>query len=166
MKSVGNLSPSSTSTFVTCPTCFKEFTTDPVFCIGCDTYLPHPGVGCKASLGSRAAAILLDSTFIFLLSFLFFFGPLGIIAAIGLLFYSLLLFTEGRTLGKKAMGLQVVSRRDGVPLNFLLMLLREWPAKWVSSFFFGLGFFWIILDRDSQGWHDKIAGSVVLRTRR
>jgi uncharacterized RDD family membrane protein YckC len=26
-----------------------------------------------------------------------------------------------------------------------------------------LGFFWILWDKDQQGWHDKIAGTVVVR---
>jgi uncharacterized RDD family membrane protein YckC len=26
-----------------------------------------------------------------------------------------------------------------------------------------LGFFWIIWDAEKQGWHDKIAGTVVVR---
>jgi uncharacterized RDD family membrane protein YckC len=27
----------------------------------------------------------------------------------------------------------------------------------------GLGFIWIAFDREKQGWHDKIAGTVVVR---
>jgi uncharacterized RDD family membrane protein YckC len=27
----------------------------------------------------------------------------------------------------------------------------------------GLGFFWIAIDDNSQAWHDKIAGTVVVR---
>jgi uncharacterized RDD family membrane protein YckC len=28
---------------------------------------------------------------------------------------------------------------------------------------FFLGFLWIIFDREKQGWHDKIAGTVVIK---
>jgi uncharacterized RDD family membrane protein YckC len=31
---------------------------------------------------------------------------------------------------------------------------------------FFVGFLWIILDRDKQTWHDKIAGTVVVRSPR
>jgi uncharacterized RDD family membrane protein YckC len=30
----------------------------------------------------------------------------------------------------------------------------------------GLGFLWIVFDEDRQGWHDKIAGTLVVRTTR
>jgi hypothetical protein len=43
------------------------------------------------------------------------------------------------------------------------MLVRELIGKLVSGFFAGLGFFWAIWDRDSQAWHDKLAGTVVVR---
>ncbi|MBI4998962.1 MAG: RDD family protein, partial [Rhodocyclales bacterium] len=29
-----------------------------------------------------------------------------------------------------------------------------------------LGFVWVAFDRRKQGWHDKLAGSVVVRTKR
>ncbi len=35
-----------------------------------------------------------------------------------------------------------------------------------SFFFFGLGFLWIAFDANKQGWHDKIASTVVLRRQR
>lgn len=43
------------------------------------------------------------------------------------------------------------------------MLLRETLGKFVSSLFLGLGMFWAIWDKDRQTWHDKIAGTVVIR---
>lgn len=43
------------------------------------------------------------------------------------------------------------------------MLLREVIGKWVSGLVFGLGYFWAIWDKDGQTWHDKIAGTVVVK---
>jgi hypothetical protein len=37
------------------------------------------------------------------------------------------------------------------------------PAVVAQAHTFFLGFFWIGWDRDKQGWHDKIAGTVVVR---
>jgi uncharacterized RDD family membrane protein YckC len=43
------------------------------------------------------------------------------------------------------------------------MLLREIVGKWVSGLLIGLGYFWAIWDKDGQAWHDKIAGTVVIK---
>ncbi|MBI5649101.1 MAG: RDD family protein [Chloroflexi bacterium] len=32
-----------------------------------------------------------------------------------------------------------------------------------SGFVFALGFIWILFDTDKQGWHDKIAGTYVVK---
>ena len=37
---------------------------------------------------------------------------------------------------------------------------------YVSLLFLALGFFWIALPPRKQGWHDKLAGTVVVRRRR
>jgi uncharacterized RDD family membrane protein YckC len=46
------------------------------------------------------------------------------------------------------------------------MLVREVVGKMVSGFFFGLRYFWAIWDPDNQAWHDKIAGTLVVRKMR
>jgi uncharacterized RDD family membrane protein YckC len=44
-------------------------------------------------------------------------------------------------------------------------LVRGLGAAFSILVFF-LGFLWIAWDRDKQGWHDKIAGTVVVRVPR
>ena len=68
--------------------------------------------------------------------------------------------TTGRTLGKMFFGLQVVSA-DGTPISFGIAFLRA-VGYLVSSALFNLGFIWIAFDKRKQGWHDKIAGTVVI----
>jgi uncharacterized RDD family membrane protein YckC len=68
---------------------------------------------------------------------------------------------KGTTLGGIVLKLQVV-RHDGRPLTFLVALVRGLAAAFSAVVFF-LGFFWIGWDREKQGWHDKIAGTVVVR---
>jgi len=68
---------------------------------------------------------------------------------------------KGTTVGGIVTGLKV-ARLDGQPLSFVVALVRA-LAAWFSAVFLFLGFFWIAWDRESQGWHDKIAGTVVLR---
>ena len=59
------------------------------------------------------------------------------------------------------LGLKVV-RLDGQPVTFVVALVRA-LACLLSMFVFFLGFLWIAWDREKQGWHDKIAGTVVVR---
>jgi len=42
------------------------------------------------------------------------------------------------------------------------MLFREWIGKWISALVFLAGFLWIILDKENQGWHDKLASTYVV----
>ena len=94
-------------------------------------------------------------------------GSFGLsISAFYLLLY-MIYFTyfhglNGRTPGKSLLGLQVVTA-DGSPLSFGIAFLRS-VGYLVSSLLFTvpLGFIWIVFDKKKQGWHDKIAGTVVI----
>ncbi len=66
----------------------------------------------------------------------------------------------GRTPGKSLLGVQVVSV-EGSPISFGTAFLRA-VGYIVSSLFLCLGFIWIGFDKKKQGWHDKIAGTVVI----
>jgi uncharacterized RDD family membrane protein YckC len=57
-------------------------------------------------------------------------------------------------------GLQVVSA-DGAPISFGIAFLRA-VGYLVSGALFNLGFIWAAFDKRKQGWHDKIAGTVVI----
>ena len=86
-------------------------------------------------------------------------GPLFCLVAIA--YFAGLWAWKGTTVGGIVLNLQVV-RQDGHPLTFLTALVRSLAALFSILVFF-LGFFWIGWDRDKQGWHDKIAGTVVVR---
>lgn len=68
--------------------------------------------------------------------------------------------STGRTPGKMLLGLQVVTT-DGSPLTFGSGFLRS-VGYLVSGMVFCLGYIWIGFDKKKQGWHDKIAGTVVI----
>ncbi|HPD56894.1 MAG TPA: RDD family protein [Smithellaceae bacterium] len=68
--------------------------------------------------------------------------------------------TTGRTPGKMILGLQVVGE-DGKPLTFGIAFLRA-VGYFISSIVLNLGFIWVAFDKRKQGWHDKIAGTVVI----
>ena len=68
---------------------------------------------------------------------------------------------KGATLGGMICHLHVV-RLDGRPVDWSTAIVRALGC-FLSLFIAGLGFIWIAIDRESQGWHDKIAGTVVVR---
>lgn len=65
------------------------------------------------------------------------------------------------TIGGIVVGLRV-ARLDGRPLEWPVALVRTLGA-WLSTVVFFLGFFWIAWDADRQGWHDRLAGTVVVK---
>jgi len=68
--------------------------------------------------------------------------------------------TTGRTPGKMLLGLQVLSA-DGTPISFGIAFLRA-VGYLVSGALFNIGFIWAAFDKRKQGWHDKIADTVVI----
>lgn len=70
--------------------------------------------------------------------------------------------SSGQTLGKALMGVRVVSV-SGRPLTFLQAFLRFLLYP-ISAFIFFLGFIWILVDNQRQGWHDTIARTYVIYT--
>ncbi len=75
--------------------------------------------------------------------------------------WALVLFARGTTPGKRLLGMRVV-KADGRNAGFFTMLAREWIGKPISGLFFLLGYLWILFDRDSQGWHDKLVSTYVV----
>jgi uncharacterized RDD family membrane protein YckC/cytoskeletal protein CcmA (bactofilin family) len=71
---------------------------------------------------------------------------------------------KGTTIGGIVCGLKVV-RRDGADLNWDTAIVRALGC-FLSMVVCGLGFLWIVFDEDRQAWHDKIAGTLVVRTPR
>jgi uncharacterized RDD family membrane protein YckC len=65
---------------------------------------------------------------------------------------------SGQTPGKRVLGLRVM-RKDGSRLSLGNALLRQ-IGYWISTVFF-LGFLWILFDNRRQGFHDKLAGTIV-----
>lgn len=71
---------------------------------------------------------------------------------------------KGTTIGGIICNLRLV-RVDGAPLRFVDAVVRALSA--IFSFAaLGLGCFWILRDPESQAWHDKIAGTYVVKVPR
>ena len=69
---------------------------------------------------------------------------------------------SGQTPGKRMLGLRVV-QAGGEHMTPGIALLR-WVGYIISKTPLFLGFIWAAFDGRKQGWHDKIAGTCVIRT--
>jgi uncharacterized RDD family membrane protein YckC len=69
--------------------------------------------------------------------------------------------TRGSTIGGSVFDLRVV-RLDGRPIDWETAIVRALSC-FLSMVVVGLGFIWIAFDGNKQAWHDKIAGTVVVR---
>ncbi len=78
-------------------------------------------------------------------------------------YYLIFWIWRGATPGKMLCGLEIrTSENEKLrPGQAVLRLLAYIP----SLLFFGIGFFWIGIDKNKQGWHDKIAGTLVVKRR-
>ncbi len=72
-------------------------------------------------------------------------------------------YFNGQTLGKIMLGLRVV-KKNGRRISWLDALLRNVFGYTISGIFL-LGYIWAVFDRENQGWHDKMAGTVVVDER-
>ncbi|TMH89216.1 MAG: RDD family protein [Betaproteobacteria bacterium] len=68
---------------------------------------------------------------------------------------------QGATPGKIAIAARIVDAQTGQPPSTARLAVRLF-AYVVSALALSLGFLWIAFDRRKQGWHDKIAGTVVI----
>ncbi len=112
----------------------------------------------KATFWQRMAAGFLDLVLLVILGAIVSGPPLALIVALA--YFAGLWTWRGTSIGGIVLGLKVV-RMDGQPVTFAVALVRALAAAFSGIVLF-LGFFWIAWDADKQGWHDKIAGTVVL----
>ncbi len=144
---------------------------------------PAPGIE-FGGFGARLVAYIFDGLIVALITFVLFVIGGGVLVAgasngsgavvlgglvwlVGLVVLPLAYFPwfwahGGATLGMRMLGLRVVRDRDGGPVSGGQAILRL-VGYWVSGAVVYLGFIWIFIDRRRRGWHDLIAGTVVIR---
>jgi uncharacterized RDD family membrane protein YckC len=90
-------------------------------------------------------------------------GTAGLVILLFIISYhTLFWFFAGQTPGKALLGLRVVTM-EGKRVSILRGILRYF-AYYLSAIPILLGFWWILVDDQRQGWHDKIARTVVIYT--
>jgi uncharacterized RDD family membrane protein YckC len=84
-----------------------------------------------------------------------------LLAIISIVYIVYFWISTGQTPGKKIMGLKVVAT-DGSKLTVVKAITRL-VGYAISGAILYLGFLWIFIDKDKQGWHDKIASTYVVK---
>jgi len=117
----------------------------------------------RAGFWIRMAALLLDVLLVgFVMALL---HPLGHFHILILAIYGAVMWKlRGTTVGGIVCDLHVV-RLDGRPVDWETAIVRALGC-FLSLFVVFLGFIWIAFDANGQAWHDKIAGTVVVRAKR
>ena len=69
------------------------------------------------------------------------------------------------TPGKMALSIHIVDATTGSPPS-TGQCVGRYLAYFVSIFPLGLGLIWVAFDKRKQGFHDKLAGTVVIRSRK
>ena len=100
----------------------------------------------KAGFWRRFFAVFIDHIFSF---------------GVFIIIYETILISQwgGYTIGKKIMGIRVVSI-DRKPIGLVEAFVRS--ISKILSYFLFLGFLWMLWDNKSQTWHDKIADTYVV----
>jgi uncharacterized RDD family membrane protein YckC len=117
----------------------------------------------RAGFWVRMGALFLDVLLVgFALTLVHPFGDFHIVvlAIYGAVMWKL----RGTTVGGIVFDLHVV-RIDGRPVDWETAIVRALGC-FLSLCVVFLGFIWIAFDPNNQAWHDKIAGTVVVRSRR
>jgi len=124
----------------------------------------------RAMFLERLAALVLDAIVIMIIAQMFEFdrlhgGPGDRLMLFLALAYHVGFWTwKGTTPGGMICQLRVV-RVDGKPLEFAESLVRGLTGI-ISVAVVGLGFLWILRDPERQAWHDRVAGTYVVKVPR
>jgi uncharacterized RDD family membrane protein YckC len=128
---------------------------------------PSGPSGPRASFGQRLVAAIIDGLIVGVV-FLILIIPLKTAGYFLALLIGLGYTTyfeagpAGQTPGKRVMGIRVIRYADGGPLGWGTSFLRNICRQFISGLLCGLGYWWMLWDKEKQTWHDKIAATVVV----
>jgi uncharacterized RDD family membrane protein YckC len=79
----------------------------------------------------------------------------------GLIYMPVMWWLKGQTLGQMALGLKVVRASDGGPIGGAGAVIR-YIGLIISMIVLFIGVIWVAFEPRKRGWHDMIAGTVVI----
>lgn len=117
---------------------------------------------------SRLISYIIDSLIISVLSTIILYLPwivykveyTNISLFVGI-FYFTYFFGKGATPGMNVLDLKLI-KTSGEEPTYLTGFIR-YLGMLISGILLLLGFIWILIDRNNQGWHDKIASTYVIK---
>ena len=93
-------------------------------------------------------------------------GRSGIQTLLGIIYFSYFWSASsvwpGQTIGDKLLNLRVI-KTDGSDISIVQAFIR-YVGLFISFLVIFIGVIWVAFDPDKQGWHDKIAGTYVVKT--
>ena len=115
----------------------------------------------RAGFWQRFAASMLDLFLIGVcIALIPIIGP-ALFIPVAVIYFVSMWTWKGTTIGSLVLGHKIV-RTDGRSINFSVALVRSLLSLFSMLVLF-LGFLWAAWDREKQTWHDKIAGTVVVK---
>jgi uncharacterized RDD family membrane protein YckC len=119
-----------------------------------------------ADIGTRFIALIIDSMILGAITGALFGAGreagIGVGMIVGIAYHWYFLTRHnGQTPGKMLMKIRVV-KSDGSPMDDVTPVLR-YVGYYINSAVIMLGWLWATWDDQRQGWHDKIANTVVVR---
>ena len=88
----------------------------------------------------------------------------GLTVLLFLLNFVVLAGATGQTAGMRILGVYIV-REDGKPFGMRHAVVRHLIGYPLSMAIFFLGFLWMLWDPRQQGWHDKLARTIVVMSK-
>jgi len=164
-----------------CQICGQDNPLEAGFCGNCGATLlaaveaPRPAVAPVVTVEyvggmTRLGAAIIDGVIVLIIlvgltGFRYWFGFIGLLWLFLLvcqLYHWLFIGLRGQTPGKMAVGIKVVDAQGNRP-TLRVAALREVLGKVISTVVLFLGFLWIDIDKQKQGWHDRIADTYVIK---
>jgi uncharacterized RDD family membrane protein YckC len=129
--------------------------------------------GAKAGFWIRVVAFIIDSVLVGVINAIVAAilssnttGRTGIQTLLGIIYFSYFWSANspwpGQTVGDKLLNLRVI-RTDGSDLTIVQAFIR-YVGLFISFIVIFIGVIWVAFDPNKQGWHDKIAGTYVIKT--
>lgn len=134
---------------------------------------PAAVTGAKAGFWIRVVAFIIDSIIVGVVNSIIAAilsssatGRSGIQTLLGIIYFTYFWSASspwpGQTVGDKLLSLRVI-RTDGSDLSIVQAFIR-YVGLFISFLVIFIGVIWVAFDPNKQGWHDKIAGTYVIKT--